>query len=141
MVSRQGCDTTFAPNTLCMENIYVAHPFLEGVDGIVLDVAGGIWGSANERNAIVYVSRTGNVTDVLRNLPDARTRLRNTGPLESPTSPVLVGDMMCTANSDGNRRDNSPNAAGEIGGTGQPRGKISCLDQRINIQGLPLPIR
>ena len=141
MVSRQGCDTTFHARTLCMENIYVAHPLLEGVDGIALDVGGGIWGSANERNALVYVSRTGNVSDVFRNLPDATTKLRNTGPLESPASPVVVGNRVCTSNSDGNRRDNSPNTAGEIGGLGQPRGKIVCLDQRVNVQGVSLPIR
>ena len=141
MVSRQGCDTTFTANTLCMENIYVAHPLLEGVDGIVLDVAGGIWGSANERNAIVYVSRSGSVSDVFRNLPDANTHLRNTGPLESPASPVLVNNTVCTSNSDGSRRDNFPNTAGEISPSGAFRGKIVCLDQRTSIPGFPLPIR
>ena len=141
MTSRQGCDTTFTPNTLCMENIFVAHPFLEGVDGIALDVGGGIWASANERNALVYVSRGGGVSDVFRNLPDATTNLRNTGPLESPASPVVAGNRVCTSNSDGNRRDNSPSTAGEIGGTAQPRGKIVCLDQRINVQGVSLPVR
>ena len=141
MVSRQGCDTTFHPRTLCMDNIHVAHPFLEGVDGIALDVSGGIWGSANERNALVHVSRTGKVTDVVRNLPDPATRLRNTGPLESPASPVVVDRRVCTSNSDGNRRDNSPNTAGEISPTGAFRGKIVCLDQRVNVQGIELPIR
>ena len=37
-------------------------------------------------------------------------------------------------------RDNFPSTAGEIGGTGQPRGKISCIDQRVTIPGLQLPV-
>src|SRR5688572_4639057 len=120
IASPMGCDTTFTPNTLCLENIFVAHPVLEGADGIVLDVSGGIWVAANERNAINLVAANGRVFDVFRNPPDATTNLRNTGALEFPTSPVLVGHRFCTANSDGNRRDNSPATAGEIGGTGQP---------------------
>ena len=48
---------------------------------------------------------------------------------------------MCTANSDGARRDNVPATAGELGGSGQPRGKISCLDRRLLVPGLPLPMR
>jgi sugar lactone lactonase YvrE len=140
VLSPMGCDTTFTPNTLCLTNVLVAHPILEGADGIVLDAAGGIWVDANERNAIGYVANNGNVSEVFRNPVDGTTLLRNAGPLETPTSPVLVGHKFCTANSDGNRRDNSPSAAGEIGGTGQPKGKISCIDQRINRPGLPLPI-
>jgi len=142
--SAMGCDTTYTANTLCMdnmENVFAAHPLLEGADGIVLDVAGRIWVAANERNAIVFVYQNGKVQEIFRNAPDATTKLRNTGPLETPTSPVLAGHKFCTANSDGNRRDNSPSTAGEIGGTGQPRGKISCIDQRVNVQGVSLPIR
>jgi sugar lactone lactonase YvrE len=137
--SRMGCDTTFTPNTLCLDNIFVAHPLLEGADGIALDVAGNIWVDANERNAVVLVSRNGRVTEVFRNPPDAG-KLRNGGPLETPTSPFLLGQSFCTANSDGNRRDNSPNTAGELGGPGQPKGKISCMDQPLTIQGLQLPL-
>jgi sugar lactone lactonase YvrE len=141
VASRTGCDTTFTPNTVCMDSVFAAHPYLEGADGFVLDVAGNIWASANERNAIVFVyAGSGQVVEVFRNAPDAATQLRNTGPLESPTSPVVVGHKMCTANSDGNRRDNSPSSAGEIGGPGQPKGKISCLDQRVTIQGAQLPV-
>ena len=47
------------------------------------------------------------------------------------------------AQSDGDRRDNSPRTAGEVnGGAANPgeRGKISCADQRLNIPGLPLPV-
>jgi hypothetical protein len=136
-----GCDSTFPANTLCLENVFFQHPFFEGIDGFVLDVRGNIWGSANERNAIVYMGTPGFALDVFRNPVDPATHLRNKGPLESPTSPVLAGHKVCTANSDGNRRDNSPATAGEIGGTGQPRGKIVCIDQRVTIEGASLPVR
>jgi hypothetical protein len=114
---------------------------LEGVDGIALDLANNVWADANERNAVVFVSNWGWVVDVFRNPPDPVTNLRNAGPLETPTSPVLAGRTFCTANSDGNRRDNSPNTAGEIGGAGQPKGKISCMREQVNTPGLPLPVR
>jgi sugar lactone lactonase YvrE len=141
VVAELGCDTTFPSNTLCLEHILVSHPLLEGIDGIALDVSGNIWGVANERNAIVVTRPNGRVVEVFRNEPDALTQLRNDGPLEFPTSPVIAGHRFCTANSDGNRRDNSPSAAGEIGGAGKPRGKISCIDQRVSIRGMPLPVR
>ena len=140
--SPMGCDTTYPANTLCWDNVLVQHPVMEGADGITLDVSGGIWVDANERNAIVYVTPYYyEVTEVFRNPPDATTQLRNKGPLETPTSPVLAGHKFCTANSDGNRRDNSPNTEGEIGGAGQPKGKISCITERVNIPGLSLPVR
>ena len=138
--NRTGCDTTFTANTLCLDSIEVQHPQLEGVDGIALDRAGHIWADANERNAVVVVSGT-RVVELFRNAPAADTLLRNAGPLEFPTSPFLPGHTFCTANSDGNRRDNSPNSAGDIGGTGQPKGKISCMNERLAIPGLPLPVR
>ena len=139
--SRMGCDSTFTANTLCLDSVFVAHPAIEGADGFVLDEAGNMWIDANERNAVVFVSAWGDVIEVFRNPPDATTKLRNKGPLETPTSPVLVDHKLCTANSDGNRRDNSPNTEGEIGGPGQPKGKISCLDQRVNTPGMVLPLR
>lgn len=138
--SPMGCDTTFTANTLCLSNVYIQHPILEGADGFVLDQFGRFWVDANERNAIAFIFTDGRVIDVFRNPVDPATKLRNLGPLETPTSPVVAGNKMCTANSDGNRRDNSPSTAGEIGGTGQPKGKISCLDQPTNVPGLSLPI-
>jgi sugar lactone lactonase YvrE len=135
-----GCDTTFTANTLCLSHVWFAHPYLEGVDGIVLDDAGNIWADANERNAVVFVFVTRQAIDVFRNPIDATTLLRNVGPLETPTSPVLVGHKLCTANSDGNRRDNSPNTPGEISPAGPQRGKISCLDQHVTIRGMSLPV-
>jgi sugar lactone lactonase YvrE len=137
---RTGCDTTYTANTLCMDHVAIAHPLIEGADGFVFDEAGNMWIDANERNAIVFVGNDLRVIEVFRNPPNA-AKLRNEGPLETPTSPVLVGHKLCTANSDGNRRDNFPSSAGEIGGTGQPKGKISCIDQRVNVPGLPLPVR
>jgi hypothetical protein len=58
------------------------------------------------------VTRKREVREFFRNAP-AGSRLRDEGPLEFPTSPVLVGHKLCLTHSDGNRRDNSPNAPGE----------------------------
>ncbi len=135
-----GCDSTFTANTLCLSHVWFASPYLEGVDGIALDEAGNVWADANERNAVVFVFTTRQAIDVFRNPLDATTQLRNAGPLETPTSPVVVGHKFCTANSDGNRRDNFPNTAGEINPGGPLRGKISCLDQRVTIPGMKLPV-
>jgi sugar lactone lactonase YvrE len=139
--SRMGCDTTFTANTLCLENVLVAHPLLEGADGIVLDRAGNIWVDANERNALVVVDRNGrNVREVFRNSPDPTSRLRNVGPFEFNTSPVIVDRRFCTANLDAGRRDNAPNNVGEIMTPTQPLGKISCMDQRLSVPGMRLPV-
>ena len=146
--SKLGCDDTFDPNTLCLENLYRADPRLEGVDGIALDIAGNIWASVNERNAIVYTVfyGTSNSVDVFRNPVNGSSGLRNAGDLsvgnshilEFPTSPFFSGTKFCTANGDNNRRDNSPNTAGEIG-VAPFLGKISCMDQALGTSGLPLP--
>ena len=135
-----GCDTTFTANTLCLDNILVTHPLLEGADGIALDEAGNVWAAANERNAIAVVTREGRTVEVFRNAPSPTTRLRNEGPLETPTSPFLLGHKFCTANSDGNRRDNVPNTAGEVAPAGPFIGKISCMDQPLKIPGMRLPL-
>jgi sugar lactone lactonase YvrE len=139
--SRTGCDTTFTTNTLCLENVLVAHPLLEGIDGFVLDRDDNIWADPNERNAVVFVSDKGEVTEVFRNEPDPVSLLRNGGPLETPTSPALADRTLCTANSDGNRRDNFPNTAGEINPAGPNRGKISCMDEQVHTRGASLPVR
>ena len=148
LVSKLGCDDTFDPNTLCLENLFRADPRLEGVDGIALDISGDIWASVNERNAIVFTVffGTSDSFEVFRN-PVNSSGLRNSATntadnnriLEFPTSPFLSGTKFCTANGDNNRRDNSPSNAGEIGGAGAPLGKISCMDQPLGTSGLPLP--
>ena len=145
LVSKLGCDDTFHPNTLCLENLYRADPRLEGVDGIALDISGNIWASVNERNAIVYTVfyGTSDSVEVFRN-PVNSSGLRNSATdnthiLEFPTSPFLSGKRFCTTSSDNNRRDNSPNTPGEIGGPLGPLGKISCMDQELGTSGLPLP--
>ena len=136
--SPTGCDTTFTPDTLCLDNVFVQHPTLEGADGIALDRAGNVIAAVNERNAVVVATARDGVVELFRN-PPAAERLRNDGPLEFPTSPVIVGRKLCLAHSDGNRRDNSPNSAGEVG-PGRDLAKLSCLDRRLPVQGLPLPV-
>ena len=113
--SPTGCDTTFTANTLCLSNVFVAHPILEGGDGIALDRDGNIWVDANERNAVAIVTRYGKVFEVFRNPVNsaglrnsADPTIGNTRILEFPTSPFLTGRLFCTSQSDGNRRDNFP---------------------------------
>jgi sugar lactone lactonase YvrE len=141
VTSRRNCDFTFPPNTLCLDAIWVEHPYLEGNDGIALDRDGNVIVAANERNAIAVVSSKGTVTELFRNAADPNTKLRNTGPLETPTSPFLVGKKLCVAQSDGNRRDNVPNTAGEAAPGTATVAKVSCLDQQLKVAGLPLPVK
>lgn len=126
VASPEACDSTYPADTLCLDDVLVEHPYLEGLDGIVLDRSGDVWGAANERNAIVVVTHDGGVQEFFRN-PPGPDGLRNGGPLETPTSPVVLGHTLCVAQSDGNRRDNSPNTAGEEANGG----KVSCLDQSV----------
>jgi sugar lactone lactonase YvrE len=136
-----GCDPAYPANTLCPDSLLVENPQLEGADGLVLDVSGNVWVAANERNAIVVVEPNGRVVQFFRNPTDATTGLRNAGPLETPTSPMFLDHVLCVTQSDGNRRDNSPNSAGEVGpGTGF-LAKVSCLDEPLSVKGAPLPVR
>jgi len=157
--SPTGCDTTFTANTLCLGNVFVAHPILEAGDGIALDREGNVWVAANERNAVAVVTKDRRVIEVFRNpvnLPQPVSfgaGLRNAGDqsvgnnhiLEFPTSPFITGKVLCVSQSDGDRRDNSPRSAGEVN-AGAPSdnknrlGKISCMDQELKTPGLPLPI-
>jgi sugar lactone lactonase YvrE len=144
--SATGCDTTFTADTLCLDNLFVQHPYLEGADGIALDREGNIWVATNERNAIIVVTRQ-RVVEVFRN-PANAAGLRNASDtgnshiLEFPTSPFLAGRTFCATSSDGGRRDNAPNSGGEVnaGGPVGARGKISCMDQPLRIPGLSLPV-
>src|SRR5438309_4730645 len=38
--NRTGCDSTFTANTLCLDSIWIEHPWLAGVGGVGLDRAG-----------------------------------------------------------------------------------------------------
>lgn len=80
------------------------------------------------------------VVELFRN-PVGAGQLRNQGPLEFPTSPFLTGRRLCVTQSDGARRDNFPNSGGEVGPNLPERAKVSCLDQRLAVAGLPLPVR
>jgi sugar lactone lactonase YvrE len=145
--SPTGCDSTFTANTLCLSNVFVAHPILEGGDGIALDREGNVWIAANERNAVAVVTKNRKVFEVFRN-PVNSTGLRNSTEneegnkriLEFPTSPFLTGKVFCISQSDGNRRDNFPNTGGQVSPAGPDIGKISCMDQELKIPGRPLPI-
>ena len=134
-----GCDSTFTADTLCLDALHVQHPALDGADGIALDKAGNVWVDANERNAVVLVDRHGRASEFFRNAPGAG-QLRNGGPLEFPTSPVLAERRFCTTSSDGGRRDNSPNSAGEAAPGTAVVGKVSCLDHQLHDAGEPLPV-
>jgi sugar lactone lactonase YvrE len=154
--SKTGCDTTFTRNTLCLDNVFVAHPYLAGADGIALDRGGNIWVVAVERQAIVVVTKHGKVIEVFRNPVNSPSGfgLRNAGDqsvgnnhiLEAPTSPFIIGKVFCTAQADFGLGDNSPRSTGEVLG-GQPQdgpiplAKISCIDQELKIPGLRLPIK
>ena len=135
-----GCDTAYPANTLCADTLLVQNPQLEGADGLVLDSSGNVWVAANERNAISVVEQSGQVVEFFRSPPDATTGLRNAGPLETPTSPLLLGRVLCVTQSDGNRRDNSPNSAGDVGPGTPYLGKVSCLQGLLPVRGVPLPI-
>jgi sugar lactone lactonase YvrE len=150
--SKTGCDTTFAPNTLCLDNVFVAHPYLEGADGIALDRDGNIWVVADERQAIVVVTRNRKAIEVFRN-PVNSVGLRNSADpavgnnhiLEGPASPFIIGKVFCSAQFDIGARDNSSRRLGEVNASEPqdgpiPLGKISCMDQELKIPGLRLPI-
>jgi sugar lactone lactonase YvrE len=137
VVSPTGCDETYTADTLCLDDVFADSPYMEGADGIALDAAGRVWVDANERQAIVVVDQQGIPTEFFRDPVDPTTGRRDNGPLETPTSPVFLGRTLCTTSSDGNRRDNFPNSGGEVTNTG----KISCLNQQLDVPGLDLPVR
>ena len=98
--SPTGCDTTFTPEHAVPRQRVRAAPALEGVDGIALDREGNVIAAVNERNAVVVATARDGVVELFRN-PVAAQQLRNDGPLEFPTSPVLIGRKLCLAHSDG----------------------------------------
>jgi streptogramin lyase len=135
-----GCDPTLQEDTLCEDAVFVAHPRLEGADGMLADARGTLWITANARQAIVTVDRAGHVTEVFRNpfnslllRSSADTDEGNTHILEYPSNPVFVpaarglAPTLCVTSIDRGPRDNWPGTVGEIGGPGQPKGKVSCF--------------
>jgi sugar lactone lactonase YvrE len=131
LTSPTGCDVAFPANTLCMSNVWIAHPLLEGADGIDLDASGNVWVTANERNAVLVVTTDARVFEAYRNPAEPESGLRNTGPLEFPTGIRVEGNRVCVSHTDTGRRDNAPPAAGELNPTGELRGKINCMDEAL----------
>lgn len=135
-----GCEPTLPDDALCDRVLFVAHPVLEGADGMAVDSDGSLIIAANGRQAIVRVDRWSRVTELFRNPVNAQL-LRssadnadgNTHILEYPTNPVLVPTgygkpaTLCVTSLDRPGRDNWPGTTGEIGGPGQPKGKVSCF--------------
>jgi sugar lactone lactonase YvrE len=139
--SPMGCDTTYPPNTLCLGALFVQHPLITGAGGIALDRKGNLWVPVIDRNAVAIVTGRGEVEEVFRN-PLSLNGLRNEGPLEFPSNPLLLERLFCVSNFDSDIQDNSPNSAGELNASAGPlRGKIACMDQEVRVPGLPLPIR
>ena len=73
-------------------------PLLEGADGPAFHPNGSLWVAANERNAVVSVTMDGKVQEIAKN--------GSNGPLEFPTSVVVVGNTAYVSNFDTPRRDN-----------------------------------
>ena len=136
-----GCNPTLQDNTLCEDAVFVAHPRLEGADGIWVDDDGSLLVAANSRQGLVRVDRKRNVTELFRNplnsqmlRSSADTPEGNTHILEYPSNPVVVPAMgglstrtICVTSIDRPGRENWPGTVGEIGGPGQDKGKISCF--------------
>ena len=136
-----GCDPTLQSNTLCERALLVAHPRLEGADGMWADSDRSLWVAANARQGIVHVDRRGVVTEFFRNPVNSQflrsssdTVEGNTHILEYPTNPVIAPAVgvhstrrLCVTSTDRPGRDNWPGTVGEIGGPGQNKGKVSCF--------------
>ena len=90
VLSRTGCDTTFTANTLCLDNVLVQHPYLDGADGIVLDDDDNIYVAANERNAIAVVTDNGRGGRALPQ-PRGRRSPAQRGPARVPDQPGAGG--------------------------------------------------
>ena len=79
-------------------SLVIQSSFLEGADGPDFDRMGNLWVAANERNAVVIVTPDGRAYDIQKN--DSK------GPLEFPTSVVIIGNTAYVSNFDTPRRDN-----------------------------------
>ena len=139
LIARLGCDTTYPANTLCLDALFVQHPALDGADGIALDRKGNVCVDANERNEIAVVDRDGPSPRSSATRPGAGS-LRNARPARVPDEPGHRGPD--ALHDELGRRP--PRQRPEHRRRGGPRtavlGKVSCLDQQVDSDGLPLPI-
>lgn len=141
IAGQTGCDPTLQGDTLCEDVLFVAHPRLEGADGMWADIDGSLLVAANARQALVRVDRWGSVVELFRNPVNAQL-LRSSADspddnahiFEYPTNPVIVpaagpreSRTVCVTSTDRPGRDNWPGTTGEIGGPGQGKGKVSCF--------------
>jgi len=78
--------------------LLVQSSLLEGADGLDFDTSGRLWVTANERNAILFVTPDGKVQEIAKN--------GSQGPLEFPSAIVFVGGTAYISNNDTPRRDN-----------------------------------
>jgi hypothetical protein len=69
---------------------------------------------------------------------DGRCRTRRQ---RNDAKPLLANRRLCLTHSDGGRRDNFPNTAGEVAPGMAAVGKFACLDRPLGVPGPPLPIR
>ena len=136
-----GCNPTLQDDTLCEDAVYVAHPRLEGADGIWVEDDGSLLVATNSRQGLVRVDGKRNVIELFRNplnsqmlRSSADTPEGNTHILEYPSNPVVVPAVggistrtVCVTSIDRPGRENWPGTVGEIGGPGQDKGKISCF--------------
>lgn len=83
---------------------FAKSPLLYGADGIAFGPHDALYVAANERNAIVKISRSGKVKEITSN--------NNNGPLEFPASLHFVGRTLYASNFDVDRGTNSPNQPG-----------------------------
>ena len=138
--SAVGCDTTFASNTLCLSNVFVQHPALEGADGIALDRAGNVVTAVNERNAVVVATQRSGVVELFRN-PVSSARPAQRGPARVPDEPgdrgqeAVPGEFGRVAA----RQLPQHRRRGDAGRAG-PREAVLPRD-RLPVEGLPLPVR
>jgi sugar lactone lactonase YvrE len=79
-------------------SLLAQSPLLEGADGLAFDRNGGLWVTANERNALVTVTADRQLREAAKN--------GSSGPLEFPAAIVFVGGTGYIANFDTPRRDN-----------------------------------
>ena len=134
--SPTGCDTTFTANTLCLHNVFVQHPALEGADGIALDREGndrrrqraqrGCGGDGTRR-----------VVELFRN-PLTRSGCATAGRWSFP--PARCCRPQAVHGAFGRHPPRQlPQQRGR-GRAGHAAREALLLDRRLPAEGLPLPV-